>query len=231
MKYKDWFFYLVFGSAILFVSYHIARTLVVFLISSITSKEVQLITLNPIETIQVLFLSTIIISLILLMPYLLYRMYKYVEDALYEREKDISRRSLRWLFLPVFGGAIGLLFTDIIIFPFLLRVMEMYGITAILGLKDVIRIYLINALLMAIIFTLPLCVKVLSSIGFISKSDLRKARRVVYVVSLVVLAIITPTMDGFTLIIMFIPFLVVYEGSIIIIKENKDSKHKKHSSR
>lgn len=48
---------------------------------------------------------------------------------------------------------------------------------------------------------------------------MRKYRRHAYVVSLIVAAIITPTSDVFTLLLVSVPIIVLYEASIFIVKK------------
>jgi sec-independent protein translocase protein TatC len=78
-----------------------------------------------------------------------------------------------------------------------------------------------------IVFELPIVIVVLSWIGIIHSSYMRKYRRYAIVILLAVAAIITPTTDAFTMITVALPLIVLYEISIIlamIIEKRKSSR-------
>lgn len=60
-----------------------------------------------------------------------------------------------------------------------------------------------------------------AKIGFLSAEFMRKYRRHAIVVILVVAAIITPTSDVFTLSLVALPMWVLYEASILIVKNTR----------
>ena len=60
-----------------------------------------------------------------------------------------------------------------------------------------------------------------AKIGFLSAEFMRKYRRHAIVVILVVAAIITPTSDVFTLSLVALPMWVLYELSILIVKNTR----------
>ena len=74
-------------------------------------------------------------------------------------------------------------------------------------------------LCMGLAFELPLITWLLSLLGLVNKTFLRKYRRHAIVIIVVVAAIITPTGDPFTLAIVAIPLYMLYELSIPMIKE------------
>ena len=79
-----------------------------------------------------------------------------------------------------------------------------------------------------VIFELPLILIALSRIGIINSEMLKKKRKMAILVSTVITALITPSSDAFTLIIVTLPILVLYEISIwsIFLLEKKDKRKK-----
>jgi len=79
-----------------------------------------------------------------------------------------------------------------------------------------------------VIFELPLILIALSRIGIINSKMLKKARKMTIMISFVAAALITPSSDAFTLIIVTLPILVLYEISIwtIVLLEKKDKRKK-----
>lgn len=79
-----------------------------------------------------------------------------------------------------------------------------------------------------VIFELPLILIALSRIGIINSKMLKKARKMMILLSFVGAALITPSSDAFTLMIVTLPILVLYEISIwsILLLEKKDKRKK-----
>ena len=72
---------------------------------------------------------------------------------------------------------------------------------------------------MGIVFEIPLLAWVLSKMGLINKAFLRKYRKYAVVVLLILAAVITPTGDPFTLMVVFLPLYLLYELAIKIIRK------------
>jgi len=80
-----------------------------------------------------------------------------------------------------------------------------------------------------VIFELPLILIALSRLGIINCKMLRNARKMTILFSFIIAALITPSSDAFTLIIVTLPILVLYEISVlsIFLLEKKDKRKKK----
>ena len=76
-------------------------------------------------------------------------------------------------------------------------------------------------LVMGIVFEMPLLAWLLSLMGILRKSFLREYKRHAVVVLLISAAIITPSGDPFTLMLVFIPLYVLYELSILVVRDKK----------
>jgi sec-independent protein translocase protein TatC len=159
------------------------------------------------------------LSLILICPYLLFEVWRFVSPALYEHE----RRSIRWVFLLVsVMFFIGCLVGYSLIFPMTLRFLYTYSLSEVihnqLSLDSYMDNFLILLLVMGLVFEMPLISWLLSQVGLLKKSFFRKYRRYAIVVLLFAAAIITPTGDPFTLALVFFPLYGLYEFSILFVK-------------
>jgi len=63
---------------------------------------------------------------------------------------------------------------------------------------------------------MPIVVYFLSKIGIVGSQGLKKQRRMAFVIILIVSAIITPTTDMFSMLLIAIPLYLLYEVSIIV---------------
>ena len=78
--------------------------------------------------------------------------------------------------------------------------------------------FLMLNLVMGLVFELPLLAWTLSAIGILRRKFFSRCRHAV-VVLLVLAAVITPTGDPFTLMIVFLPLYLLFEVSALIVKK------------
>ena len=84
--------------------------------------------------------------------------------------------------------------------------------------------FLMMVFIMGIVFELPLLAWLLSQLGLLTKDFLRKSRRHAIVVLMILAAIITPSGDPFTLMVVFLPLYLLYELSIRFVREKQPEK-------
>jgi sec-independent protein translocase protein TatC len=71
--------------------------------------------------------------------------------------------------------------------------------------------------MMGILFELPVLSWFLAELGLINADFMKKYRRHAFIAILIVGAVITPTTDIFTLMIVSVPIYILYEASINIV--------------
>lgn len=166
--------------------------------------------------------TSFLLAFLLIFPYLIIELWLFIRPALYDNE----RRSVVMMLLfgvPMFyiGCACGYF----IIFPFVFRFLAMYDlseeISNMISLNSYIDNFMMMIFIMGVVFELPFVAWLLSKLGVVNAQFLKKYRRHALVVLLVLAAVITPTGDPFTLTITFVPLYLLYELSILIIRDNK----------
>ena len=75
-------------------------------------------------------------------------------------------------------------------------------------------------IVMGLVFEMPLLAWLLSALGILRKGMLREYKKHAVVALLVLAAIITPSGDPFTLMVVFVPLYMLYEISIWVVKED-----------
>jgi sec-independent protein translocase protein TatC len=81
-------------------------------------------------------------------------------------------------------------------------------------------------------FELPILAYVLAKIGLITSNFLKKYRKYAFIIILIVAAIITPSPDWTSQVIVAVPLLLLYEISIFIaarVDKDKEKKEKEWS--
>ena len=160
--------------------------------------------------------TVLVVGLILGAPVLLYQLWKFVEPGLYPHEKA-GMRFVAW-FASLFF-MLGVVFGYLILTPLAVQFFAQFRISdAILNEFDVTRYFSMVTtwtLGAGLLFELPVLVYFLSKIGIITPDLLRNSRKYALVIILVIAAFLTPP-DPFSQVIMAVPLLLLYEGSIWI---------------
>ena len=151
-------------------------------------------------------------------PYIIYALFSYVSPALYPNEK---RSSLQAIFASFFLFASGVALSYFLIFPLSFRFLATYQVTSAvintITLESYMNTFWLLCLMMGILFQVPILCWLLGYLGVLTSSFMRQYRRYAIVIILIAAAIITPTSDIFTLLIVALPIYFLYEGSIYIV--------------
>ena len=170
-------------------------------------------------------------GIVLASPYIIYQLFRFVSPALYENEKRYSRRVVTWGYLLFI---LGVLFSYFVIFPFTFRFLSTYQVSSEVANTIMLDSYIdtlcMLSLMMGILFEIPILAWLFAKLGFINAAFMKTYRKHAFVVSLILAAVITPTSDAFTLILVTVPIVALYEASILIVartrKEEKEPSHK-----
>ena len=118
---------------------------------------------------------------------------------------------------------IGVLLGYFMVYPLTLRFLSTYQLSAFIenqiSLNSYIDNFMMLVLCMGLAFELPLVTWLLSLMGLVHKTFLRKYRRHAVVIIVILAAVITPTGDPFTLSVVAIPLYLLYELSILMVKD------------
>ena len=161
------------------------------------------------------------LGLVLSFPYIIWELWKFVAPALYTHEKRGVRRAFAFSSLLFF---VGVLIGYVFIFPLSIRFLGTYQVSDIvaneISLNSYISMFVTLILTMGLVFEMPVLAHVLSRFGVITRQFLRKYRRHAIIVVLILSAIITPSADAFTMIMVAIPLYFLYEFSILVCKKS-----------
>ena len=158
-------------------------------------------------------------GIILVSPYILYQLFAFVAPGLYDLERRVAVRAV--------GGAYvlfvaGVLLNYFVIFPFTTHFLGHYQVstevTNQITLTSYIDLLLTMSLVLGVVFELPVLCWMLAKIGVLKASFMKRYRRHAVVAILVLGAVITPTGDPFTLMLVSLPIYLLWEFSIMIVK-------------
>ena len=158
-------------------------------------------------------------------PYIIYALYGFIAPALYEKE-------LRYATRIVMSGyvmfLIGIVINYFVIFPLTVRFLGTYSVSSdvenMLSLSSYIDTLLMMSLVFGIIFEIPVVSWLLGKAGLLKVCWMTQYRRHAIVVILIVAAVITPTSDVFTLLVVSLPIWLLYEISILLVRHTATDK-------
>ncbi len=90
-----------------------------------------------------------------------------------------------------------------------------------IALKSYMSTLLVLSLLMGILFEIPIVAYFLAKLGLIDAPLLRQYRKHAFVVLCILAAVITPTADVFTLLLVTVPLYLLYEVSIHVVAHTR----------
>ena len=171
------------------------------------------------------FMSSITIAFvggfIAAFPYVFWELWRFIKPALKPGELKSTRGSIFFVSLFFFSGAA---FGYFLLGPFTFNFLANYtiGTSQILEAKPTLNDYLENLVDIIIgcglAFELPVLSYILTKIGLITPNFLQSTRKYAIVVILVVSAVITPSPDWTSQMLVFIPLFLLYQLSIAVSK-------------
>lgn len=150
-------------------------------------------------------------------PFIFWEFWKFVKPALSDKELKYSRNAIFWVsFLFFLGAAFGYFILSPFTFNFLANfTLGKKGYYEYMPALDDYIDNLVNIILgCGIAFEMPALSYVLTKIGLITPQFLRTYRKYAYVIILVIAAVITPSQDWTSQMLVFLPLAILYELSI-----------------
>jgi sec-independent protein translocase protein TatC len=196
------------------ISSMFVNTLVSYLVSPLEGGRV--IVLSPTEAPIIYFKIALAAGFGLALPYILYQIYGFIAPGLYPNEKNLVLYSVPAVLLFFIAGAV---FTLEILIPVSMPVlMGFLGevVQPTYSLENYLSFITTLVLWMGLLFQTPLAIYIVSRFGLVTTEQLTKARRIVWFVAAIFAAVVTPTTDPVTLLLVTGPFITLYELGILL---------------
>jgi len=161
--------------------------------------------------------SCIMTGIVFGIPYLLFELWLFIKPALHEKERKSARG---FVFFASALFFIGVLFGYFIICPLSINFLTNFSVSPMIENTFTIDSYLSSIATLTIgtgiIFELPVVIYILSLFGIMTPAFMRASRRYAIVVILIIAAVVTPTPDMMTMLVVAFPLFLLYEVSIFI---------------
>ena len=120
---------------------------------------------------------------------------------------------------------IGLAVGYMVIFPLMVNFFAGYQVSPevpnTFSLSSYVSLFTSTILTFGIVFEFPTLVAVLSALGVLTKETMREYRRHAVCVVVILAALITPSGDPFSLLVVTVPLYLLYEFSILICRKRQ----------
>lgn len=184
------------------------------------NPNLKLYFLSPTEPFFTAFKISFLAGFIIVSPFVFYQVWKFIEPALYEHEK---RLALPFVFFTTIFFVVGVLFCFYMVLPIAIGFFINFGniqleAEAIFSVKEYISFVLRMLFAFGVTFELPVILSLFARLGIVSPQFLIKVRPYFIVIAFIVAAILTPTPDIFSQLMLAIPMVVFYEISIFMAK-------------
>lgn len=161
--------------------------------------------------------SSLLIGIILGVPYLLFEVWKFIKPALSEEERKSANG---FVFYASLLFILGVLFGYYIVTALSVNFLANYTVSEDISNQITIDSYLSSVATLTlgtgIVFELPIVIYILSKLGIMTPAFMRGNRRYAIIIILIVAAVITPSADIITMLTVSFPLFVLYELSIMI---------------
>tara|TARA_Y100000296_G_scaffold38251_1_gene44314 strand:+ start:150 stop:860 length:711 start_codon:yes stop_codon:yes gene_type:complete len=203
---------------VLIVAMAFSKKLVLMFLNSNLPSNVNLVTLNPYENISLFLYLGFFIAVTFTIPFLFYQIIKYLKPGLTQNErKFLTIIPFAALLLFITGASFGYFLTKYIIVPFLSNLALSIDIVNNWSINQYMKFIIYLSLANGLMFQMPLVILSLVKFNILKPEQIKKLRKYVIISLLVLAAIITPP-DLFSLVIMVIPLVLLFELSLIIAK-------------
>jgi sec-independent protein translocase protein TatC len=173
------------------------------------------------------FTQSIMVGLLFAFPYFFWEIWRFIKPGLRPSEAKAARGAVFWVSLLFF---LGVIFGYYIVSPMAINFLASYQLDESIqnqfDINDYISLLSTMTLACGITFQLPMISFVLSQVGVLTPTLMRENRRYAIVIILIIAALITPSPDMISQLLVTSPLLGLYEVSIWVsarVKKRKDA--------
>lgn len=201
-----------------FAGYAVSRFIISRLVGVFSFLDLTLVVASPLEYIAAQIKVAMVLALLIEFPLILYHALGFVAPALKQGEK-------RWIFtmIPMSLGLFGLgIAFSILVLRMSLWMLSLLaassGVENYWSLSQLISIIVSVALFFGLLFQMPLVLLFLGKAGIVGRETLTRSRKLSYFIIFVFAAVITPTVDPVTMLVVALPMMLLFEFSILLMR-------------
>ncbi|MBQ3781599.1 MAG: twin-arginine translocase subunit TatC, partial [Bacteroidaceae bacterium] len=184
---------------------------------NIDAQTLRLVNTELTEQFMIHLRVALMVGVLVASPYILYLLYRFISPGLYERERRVGVRLVAAAYAMFI---VGVAVCYMVVFPVSVQFLGNYSVSQdvenLLTITSYVDTLLMLCLVFGIVFELPVLAWLLARFGLLRAEWMSRYRLHAIVAILIVAAIITPTADALTLVIVALPIWLLYEVSVLV---------------
>jgi len=182
-----------------------------------TEQASRPVTLNVQEAFMMYIKVSLVSGIVFASPWILYQLWQFVAAGLYPHERRYVHVYLPMSIGLFLGGVTFCFFLALpILLDFLLSYNRWLGVVPTIRLSEWVTFVILLPVMFGLSFQLPLVMLFLERIGIFTATDYRTRRRLAIFVMAVGSMIINPGGDIGSMLLLFIPLVILYEFGILL---------------
>jgi sec-independent protein translocase protein TatC len=199
------------------IGYIFSSKIINFIVKTLPFN-IRLVSTYPLEIFNSQIKVALYCSFLFIIPYLILHLIQFINPALRKKEMKILRIIPLGLFLFYFGFIFGFFAIYLFGIYFLSNLSIGMNIGNLWSLEKTISFLFMICIILGLCFQFPLLIVILNKLNIIDKKFLKNKRKSFFLAILIFVAVITPTVDPVTMLIVTIPLILLYELSLWLIK-------------
>jgi sec-independent protein translocase protein TatC len=168
---------------------------------------------NPVDPVMLWLKTSFFLGLLIALPLILYQVWAFIAPGLMASEKKVIVPILAFacILFPTGASIAYLGFRMVLSFLLTFQIARMeptINVYSLLGLEIKLMVGF------GVAFELPIVIMFLTMLGLVTPARLREWRSYAIVINAIIAAILTPTADPGTMLLMMVPLVILYEISI-----------------
>jgi sec-independent protein translocase protein TatC len=154
-------------------------------------------------------------ALLLSLPFLLWQAYAFILPAFSPREREVA---LPLMAMVPFLFVAGVVFAYYMVLPNAINFLQNFNddnYDILLQARDYYKFSIMILMVMGVLFQVPIGILAITRVGIVTPRQLRKNRRYAILV-IAILAMLLPGQDPVTMLMLMLPLIVLFEGSILL---------------
>jgi sec-independent protein translocase protein TatC len=190
--------------------------------SAVVQIDQSLVSLAPLETLTIFFMVALVSGLVLASPWVFYQAWAFIAAGLYRHERRYVQKYLPFSLSLFLTGVFVCFFLVLpITMTFLLQFNVYLGVAPTLRLSEWMGFATLLPLIFGLAFQTPLVMLFLERINIFTVEDFRAKRRMAILVITIAAAVLTPGQDPFSMLLLALPMILLYELGILLISQGK----------
>ncbi|MCX9085054.1 MAG: twin-arginine translocase subunit TatC [Candidatus Methanoperedens sp.] len=191
---------------------------------SLNLNKPGIIYLTPMEVLMLEFKMSLIFGFLIAFPLILYYAYRGVKGKIsgitfiHQNRYLIVVTILASIILFLIGAGYSYYYMLPFFLTFIYQDAYNLGINANFSVYEFISFIVMTTVILGVAFELPVILTFLVHLGVITRKMLNNYRKHAYILLLIIAAWVTPDPTMFTQIMVALPFIVLYEASLIVMR-------------